>query len=263
MDNCIEELRQNLKELELKSEWETLHEKYLSKKKLFEGKCLSSHALAKPLYSYSGREGTYFSANRIDKVYIGLSSYGYRGEGPVIETFEDFKAIGGQSAIIAKGECISIRLLPDNEYEIQSRSFREIFGPSTSFGEYALSLQLYESLKGLLRGSCDNFFHVATKKLQFDVHPCKEQLELLEAHGAKMIDLEDDEVYLLHDKPFRYGRKLVVNEISRAIIKDLLRDARDSDLKDNGFSVKGVYYPPTGFYKRMVTTLSNVLAKMN
>ena len=78
-----------------------------------------------------------------------------------------------------------------------------------------------------------------------------------------MIDLEDDEVYVLHDKPFRYGRKLVVNEISRAIIKDLLKDARDCDLRDNGFSVGGVYYPPTGFYRRMVTTLSTILAKMD
>ena len=262
MDNSIEVLRQNLKELELKSEWETLYEQYLSKKKQYEGKCLSSHALAKPLYSYSsGRDGTYFSANCIDKIYIGLSTCG--GEGPAIETFEDFKATGGQSSIIAKGECIVIRLLPDNEYEIQSRSFKNILHPSTSFGEYELPLQLYESLKGLLRGTCDNFFHVATKKLQFDIYPCKEQLELLKAHGAKMIDLEDDEVYVLHDKPFRYGRKLVVNEISRAIIKDLLKDARDCDLRDNGFSVGGVYYPPTGFYRRMVTTLSNILAKMD
>lgn len=262
MDNCIEELRKNLKELELKSEWETLHEKYLSKKKLYEGKCLSSHALAKPLYSYSsGRDGTYFSANRIDKIYIGLSTCG--GEGPAIETFEDFKATGGQSSIIAKGECIVIRLLPNNEYVIQSRSFKDILHPSTSFGEYELSLQLYESLKELLRGTCDNFFHVATKKLQFDIHPCKEQLELLEAHGANMIDLEDNEVYVLHDKPFRYGKKLVVNEVSKAIVRDLLSDAMDADLRDNGFSVGGVYYPPTGFYKRVVTTLSNILAKMN
>ena len=81
MDNSIEVLRQNLKELELKSEWETLHEQYLSKKKQYEGKCLSSHALAKPLFSYSSRRGNYFFAFRIDKIYIGLSSCG--DEGPV------------------------------------------------------------------------------------------------------------------------------------------------------------------------------------
>lgn len=262
----IQSMEKHLAELKERKAWDKFVSDYNDAKDKYEGKCLSTHLLAKPLANYRMRNNeTYFRVRYIKKIYMG--ELYYSGVEPkVITTLDEWKKWNACNDIkvVALGEELSVRKSSDGQFHVDFSEFRDdIYYMEVSDLRCELTKDVYDGLKTLLSQMSDNFLAVATNKLSFKPYVDKTQIETLERNGAKLIDLNFSEVYMLMDNPFRYGDKMVVNDVSIAIIKEELQVEKELALLDTGSYSCGEYISLSGFHTRKVGLLNDILTKMN
>lgn len=256
MNSEIKNLEQQLIDLKVKEKWEQLQNDLSKAEKKYLNKYYGSHNFHYSRLKQYKRNT--LSLLHINKVYIG-EIY----DNTIIETFEQFKSFYDKNRlyIICEGESKTISKNRD-EINITMSKTKDVPHRITGF-DREIDENIYNNINTIITESIDLIFNTPIKNIpQFDCIE-SDHIKLLKQYGEKFIDVTNEQIYSLEGHPFLYNGKLLVNELSKQIIIDRIKEETRLDTLDIDTFFMGERIRRIGNHGKILNNLYEVLNKMD
>lgn len=255
--NEIEQLETQIKELKLKQGYSNLIESFNKTKETFFGKCFASKGLK---YSTIGKytKLNNLTLNRITNVYFGDKYNHFE-----ITSFEDYKnkiQCCGELKIVVEAEEIYISCV-DDKYHFNITKSKDYPHLIKGFC-YEIPQHVYDNLKNIISNSIDSILCEPIKEIKNVEYQTCGRVKHLEKYGCKFIQISPDEEYVLDEHPFKYCDRLLVNDLSIQIVKDIMAEEMKWDANDQDRYFCGARIRRVGNHGKRVNMLSDILKKM-
>lgn len=255
--NEIEKLKQQLVEAELNVKWNKLQNDLLKTKERYLNKYYGSHN-----FNYSRLK--YYKNNNlsllsINKIYIG-ELYG----DSIIETFEQFKSFYDKDRlyVICEGEHKNITKHSETVSITVGKS-RDVAHRLIGFNK-EIDKNTYDSIDTMFKESIELVFNTPIKNVPKFNYLDGDQVKLLEKYGEKFITVTPEQLNSLDWHPFLYtGNKLLVNDLSKQLIIDKIKEEQHNDSLDVDTYFAGERIRRIGNRARIVNNLTSVLNELN
>jgi hypothetical protein len=255
MSELVQELEKQLQEAKRKEAWENLQTEYKKESNKYKGQAYGScalryHNIDKYFHDYLQIGIQYFQ-----DVYIA-------GPGEIIiNTYEDYIKHFPAVSIHYKIEEINIF---KNSTSLDIRfGIYDLKKPETGL-KYKIDLETYKNLKNIMSSKIDGIFQESIKHTKFSEIGTYSNEDILRKQGCKLIELFDDELYLItsENHPFVYGRNLLITDLSINIMKDMLKEFQKQDALDKDEYFYGERIKRTGVYERKIKILEGLLGRI-
>lgn len=256
----IEELEAQIKDLKLKESYDKLIEDFENAKERYLGKCFASKGL-KP--SCIGRYTNLnnLSLVKIKSIYIG-ERYDYNHEHK-INSFDDYKREIQRNVnicILAESERIYISKV-DEQCSFSIGVNFDIPHKSVGFNK-EISENIYNNLRKVINESLDCILYSPIKNMDYIGYVEPTSVNILKEKGFNFIEINTDEEYALQNHPFKYVNRLINNDISKEIIRDMINEEQKLDNQDQDRMFYGERIRRIGNHKKRIDLLNNVLKRM-
>lgn len=257
MNSEIKNLEQQLIDLKIKEKWEQLQNDLFKNKEKYLNKYYGSHNFCHTrLKQYRINN---LSLLHINKIYIGRLY-----DNIIIETFEQFKSYYDKDClcIICEGELKTISKHSDVTQITISKS-KDVAHRITGFNR-EINENIYNNINTIITESIDLIFNTPIKNIPKFDYAESNQVKLLQQYGEKFIDVTPEQAYSLEGHPFLYSpNKLLVNELSKQIIINQIKQEREADALDIDTIWHGERIRRIGNHGRILNNLMEVLSKIN
>lgn len=256
MNSEIKNLEQQLIDLKLKEKWEQLQNDLSKIKEKYLNKYYGSHNFQYSRLKQYKRN--VLSLLHINKVYIG-EIY----DDTIIETFEQFKSFYDKDRlyIICEVESKTISKYSDT-IQVSIGKSKDVAHRITGF-DREIDEKTYNNINTIITESIDLIFNTPIKNIYQFNYIESDQVKLLKQYGEKLIDVTHEQMNSLAGHPFLYDGKLLVNELSKQIIIDKIKEERRFDALDIETFFMGERIRRIGNHERILNNLYEVLNKMD
>ena len=263
MENKIEQnitdLQNQLKELKLKKDYDSLIEKYNELKEKFEGKCFASKGLRiHTLEDYSKLHN--LGMFKCTKVCI-LDSFCSPTE-YTINSLEDYKSITYKEdlQISISGESIDIHV-HNGDVSLYIREKNHYQAHNFPMFKYEIDETVYNNIKHIVTQSVNNILSYPVKGA-YTYLPGTTKTAELKKLGYKFITINSDEAYVLSTHPFVYGNELLVSEASVQILQNLIKEEERLDRLDINTQFAGYPIKRLGVHRRHLDSLYSIIDRV-
>lgn len=263
MENNIEQnitdLQNQLKELKLKKDYDSLIEKYNKLKEKFEGKCFASKGLRiHSLGDYTKLHN--LGMTKCTKVCI-VNSF-YPPTECTINSFEDYKsnAYKENLQITISGESIDIRV-HNGDVSLDIREKNHYQAHNFPMFKYEIDETVYNNIKHIVTQSVNNILSYPVKGASTYLPESTKTAELKKI-GYKFVTIDSDEAYILSDHPFVYGNELLVSEASVQILQNLIKEEERLDSLDINTEFAGYPIKRLGVHRRHLDSLYSIIDRV-
>lgn len=260
IEQNIQDLQNQIKELNLKKDYDNLIQKYNELKEKFEGKCFASKGLR--IHSL----GEYNKLHNLDlckciKVCISDDYLGVSKE-YVINSFADYKAINCKQHLQVHIICENINIYVNND-DISINIRKEtIYKPNNFPGfKYEIDETVYNNIKHITTQSIDNILSYPVKGA-YTYIPSSTKSEELKKLGYNFVTIDSDEAYVLSKHPFVYENKLLVSETSIQILHNMIKETKHLNSLDVNTSFAGYTIRRSGVHGRQLSILYSVMDRV-
>jgi flagellar biosynthesis chaperone FliJ len=260
IEQNIQDLQNQLKELNLKKDYDSLIEKYNELKEKFEGKCFASKGLR--IHSL----GNYTKLHNLDlckctKVCISDGFYADSRE-YVINSFNDYKSINFKQDLRIRIICENITIYVYNDDVSIDIRKETIYNPKDfPCFKYEIDETVYNNIKHITTQSIDNILSYPVKGA-YTYMPSSTKTQELKKLGYKFVTIDSDEAYILSAHPFVYENELLVSETSIQILQNIIKETERLDNLDVNDNFAGYTIKRSGIYKRQLDKLYSVIDRV-
>lgn len=256
----IEHLENKIKELKLKESYDKLMKEFTEAKERYLGKCFASKGL-KPSCIGKYQNLNNLSLMRIESIYIG-ERYDYEHKHK-INSFEDYKREiqhNGDIFVLAQAETIYISKVDEKCTLNISKNFNVphlLIGFSIEIPE-----NTFNNLKKVINESLDCILYHPIKSLKHVEYVEPTSVNILKQKGYEFIEINPDEEYALQNHPFKYCNRLINNDISKEIIKDMISEEQKLNNQDQDYMFGCERIRRIGNHVKRVNLLLDILKRM-
>lgn len=213
----IKNLEQQLIDLKVKEKWEQLQNDLSKTKEKYLNKYYGSHN-----FQYSRLKQ--YKCNTLSLLHINKVYIGEIYDNTIIETFEQFKSFYDKNRlyIICEGESKTISKYSDT-IRIETNKSKDVAHKITGF-DREIDEKTYNNINTIITESIDLIFNTPIKNIYQFNYIESDQVKLLKQYGEKLIDVTHEQMNSLAGHPFLYDGKLLVNELSKQIIIDKIKE---------------------------------------
>ena len=256
-NTTIQELEKQLQEAKQKEAWEELSKECKKMCDLYKGKAYGSCALRYNNINKYFHDHLCISIQYFQDIYIS----GPNPDKIKISTFDDYKKFSPYVGIRYETEEITI-FKNSTTIDIHSAKY-DLKKPDTGL-KYTIDLKVYQNLKNIMSSKIDSIFQESLHHINFSDIGTYLNEEILKKQGCRLIELSNEELYLLtsENHPFIYGKNLLVIDISIDILKNMLKDFQKGDAMDKDMYICGEHIRRSGFYEGKIETIKTLLGRI-
>lgn len=253
--NEIERLKNELKELQFKEKWDSLQKEFQKIKEKYLDRYYASHN-----FRYSRLKqykNNILSLLHINKVYIG-ELYG----DTIIETFEQFKSFYDKERLFVICEGKSKRISKTSAIQITISKTRDVAHRITGFDK-EIDENTYNNIDSIVTEAIELIFNTPIKNVPHFDYIESDPVKILKQYGETFIDVSPEQVNSLEGHPFLYlDNKLLVNDLTKQIIEDRIKEERKADAEDVDYFFYGERIRRIGNHAKILNNLIEVLNKI-
>jgi hypothetical protein len=257
IEQNIQDLQNQLKELNLKKDYDSLIEKYNELKEKFEGKCFASKGLR--IHSL-GEYAKLHNLNLCKCTKVCITD-DYDKE-YAINSFSDYKAINYKQHLRIYINCENIVIYVNNDdVSIDIRKETKYNPKDFPSFKYEIDETVYNNIKHITTQSIDNILLYPVKGA-YTYMPSSTKTQELKKLGYKFVTIDSDEAYILSAHPFVYENELLVSETSIQILQNIIKETERLDNLDINDYFAGYTIKRSGIYERRLGILYGVLDRV-
>ena len=259
IEQNIQDLQNQIKELHLKKDYDSLIQKYNELKEKFEGKCFASKGLR--IHSL----GDYTKLHNLDlckctKVCITdgfVDSKEY-----TINSFSDYKSIIFNRILRIHIICENIYInVINDDITINIRKATIVNPKDFPSFKYEIDETVYNNIKHITTQSIDNILSYPVKGA-YTYIPSSTKTQELKKLGYQFVTIDSDEAYILSAHPFVYESELLVSKTSIQILQNIIKETERLDKLDIHQNFGGYTIKRSGIYERQLDKLYSVIDRV-
>lgn len=260
IEEKIEDLQNQIKELHLKKDYDSLMQKYNELKEKFESKCFASKGLR--IHSL-GDYSKLHNLNLCKCTKVCITDGFVDSREFTINSFSDYKSIIFNRILRIHIICENIAIYVNNDNVSIDIRKETIYNPKDfpSF-KYEIDETVYNNIKHITTQSIDNILSYPVKGA-YTYITSSTKTEELKKLGYKFVTIDSDEAYILSTHPFVYENELLVSETSMQILQNIIKETERLDKLDIDEYVDSYnMVKRLGIYERQLDILYTIIDRV-